>query len=485
MKKQISLILLAAVLASVFACEGRQNDVADETTAGDTTPEVTTELTDGLPDKNMDGFTFNIHHSTQASMSWVNLELDAEAENGEHLNDAIYKRNQYIEERFKCKLNITEAPWNENAGNFRSIVMAGDNPYDIFFIYGNRVMSNLDSIADFKNVPHINLDAEYWNPLATGAFNVGGKQIAVAGNYTLSYLSSAGCFIYNKRIADENKTGSMYDLVRSGKWTTDKFFEIARKGTRDLDGNGKYDENDQFGIISESAKAFYDSMVSGANIYYLEKDSEGYPVFRLAKNEKGVSFFQKLVNVMKTDPYMYFDDSKDVNTATDTVKFDSGNALFMRTRTNFIGNYREMKDDFGILPIPKYDESQEDYVTNCGVGEIAVLPRSYDKSRLDNVGILLEAMAFRSQQTVVPTYKEVLLQTKFTRDEDSGEMIDIVFSGISFDLAGVAYESIFTFPVMNNIFIPREDVVVSTLESVSNSFEAELEKLKAAVAEMP
>lgn len=64
MKKQITLILLAAVLASVFACEGRQNDVADETTAGDTTPEVTTELTDGLPDKNMEDFEFNIHHST-------------------------------------------------------------------------------------------------------------------------------------------------------------------------------------------------------------------------------------------------------------------------------------------------------------------------------------------------------------------------------------------------------------------------------------
>ena len=169
MKKQITLILLAAVLASAFACEGRQNDVTDETTAGDTTPEVTTELTDGLPDKNMEDFEFNIHHSTQSSMSWVNLELDAEAENGEYLNDAIYKRNQYIEERFKCNLNITEAPWDDNAVNFRSIVMAGDNPYDIFFIYGNRVMGNLDSIADFNNIPHINLEKDWWNPLATSA----------------------------------------------------------------------------------------------------------------------------------------------------------------------------------------------------------------------------------------------------------------------------------------------------------------------------
>lgn len=485
MKKQITLILLAAVLASTFACEGRQNDVTDETTAGDTTSEVTTELTDGLPDKNMEDFTFNIHHSTQASMSWVNLELNAEAENGEYLNDAIYKRNQYIEERFKCNLNITEAHWDDNASNFRSIVMAGDNPYDIFFIYGNRVMGNLDSIADFNNIPHINLEKDWWNPLATSAYNVGGKQIAAAGNYTLSYLSSAGCFIYNKRIADELKTENMYDLVRNGGWTVDKFFEIARKGTRDLDGNGEYDENDQFGIISESAKAFYDSMIIGSDIHYLERDSDGYPAFTLKTNEKGISFFQKLVSVMKTDPYMYFDDSNDVNTATNTIKFENGNGLFMRTRTNYISNYRNMKDDFGILPIPKYDEKQERYITNCGVGEIAVLPRSYDESRLDNVGILLEAMAFRSQQTVVPTYKEVLLQTKFTRDEDSGEMVDMIFKGIAFDLAIVAYEGTFTGPVMNNIFIPREDVVVSTFESVSNTFDSDLASLKAAVADMP
>lgn len=486
MKKQISIILLAAVLSSAASCGGEgQPEVTDGTTEGGTTPEVTTELTDGLPDKDMEGFTFNIHHSTQASMSWVNLELNAEAENGEYLNDAIFKRNQYIEERFRCELNITEAPWSDNASNFRSIVMAGDNPYDIFFIYGNRVMGNLDSIADFNSIPHINLDAEWWNPLATSAYNVGGKQLAVAGNYTLSYLSSAGCFIYNKRIADELKTENMYNLVRNGGWTVDKFFEIARKGTRDLDGNGSYDENDQFGIISESAKAFYDSMIIGSDIHYLERDSDGYPAFTLKTNEKGVSFFQKLVSAMKTDPYMYFDDSNDVNTATDTIKFENGHALFMRTRTNYISNYRDMKDDFGILPIPKYDEKQEKYITQCGVGEIAVLPRSCDDSRLDNIGILLEAMAFRSQQTVVPTYKEVLLQTKFTRDEDSGEMVDIVFKGISFDLGVVAYEGIFTKPIMNNIFIPREDVVVSTLESVSNSFDAELGSLKAAVEEMP
>lgn len=487
MKKQLSLILLAAILASAAACSDAKTP-GNETSGlvTDDTVGVTTELGDGLPDKDMTGFSFNIHHSTQSSMSWVNLELNAEAENGDYLNDAIFKRNRYIEERFKCELNITEDSWDNNANNFRSIVMSGDNMYDIFFLYGNRVMSNLDCMADFNNVPHLNLDKEWWNPLATGAYNVGGKQLAVAGNYTLSYLSSAGCFIFNKRIYETLGTNeSLYDLVRDGKWTDDKLFEIARKAVRDLDGNGKYDLNDQFGIISESQKAFFNSIIGGADIYYITKGSDGYPEFSLKSNEKGISFIQKLVDVCNTDPYMYYDSSKDPNTASDDVKFENGSALFMRTRTNYISNFRNMKDDFGIIPSPKYDEKQEIYITNSGVGEIAVLPRSFDKDRLDNIGILLEAMAFRSQQTIVPTYKEILLQTKFTRDEESGEMIDIIFSGISFDLGGVAFESTVTSPVMTDIFIPRNNAVVSAFETISNRFDNTIENIRIEVDDMP
>ena len=231
MKKQITLILLAAVLASTFACEGRQNDVTDETTAGDTTPEVTTELTDGLPDKNMEDFEFNIHHSTQASMSWVNLELDAEAENGEYLNDAIYKRNQYIEERFKCNLNITEAHWDDNASNFRSIVMAGDNPYDIFFIYGNRVMGNLDSIADFNNIPHINLEKDWWNPARDERLQCRRKADCRRGQlHALLSLERRMLHLQQENSRRARATENMYDLVRNGRLDGRQVLRNREKG---------------------------------------------------------------------------------------------------------------------------------------------------------------------------------------------------------------------------------------------------------------
>lgn len=69
-------------------------------TPGETTPAVE-KLSDGLPDKNMDGFELKILHCSQDWMNWVNVQLDAEAENGDLVNDAIYRRNVATEERFK------------------------------------------------------------------------------------------------------------------------------------------------------------------------------------------------------------------------------------------------------------------------------------------------------------------------------------------------------------------------------------------------
>ena len=149
----------------------------------------------------------------------------------------------------------------------------------------------------------------------------------------------------------------------------------------------------------------------------------------------------------------------------------------MRTRTNYISNYRNMKDDFGILPIPKYDEKQERYITNCGVGEIAVLPRSYDESRLDNVGILLEALAYDTNKSIIPEYKEVLLKTKYARDNESEDMIDIVIDSVSFEFGLNAWQDTVANPLVKNIFVARNPSVASTLASMQKSVNAQIEKL--------
>lgn len=126
--------------------------------------------------------------------------------------------------------------------------MSGDNPYDIIMVYGISTMGLVDNYADIGKIPYLSLDEHWWNPDATSVFRLGGKQLCAAGAFSLSYASTANCFLFNKRIYNEMNTGkSLYDLVDSGKWTTDKYFEIAAKAARDLNGDSKMDGSDLWG----------------------------------------------------------------------------------------------------------------------------------------------------------------------------------------------------------------------------------------------
>jgi hypothetical protein len=54
---------------------------------------------------------------------------------------------------------------------------------------------------------------------------------------------------------------------------------------------------------------------------------------------------------------------------------------------------------------------------------------------LEKVGAIMEAMSAESRKTVVPAFYEIALKTKYARDEESAEMIDIIREGISYNFA--------------------------------------------------
>ena len=99
--------------------------------------------------------------------------------------------------------------------------------------------------------------------------------------------------------------------------------------------------------------------------------------------------------------------------------------------------------------------------------------------------MLLEAMCFYSQENIVPTYKEVVVQTKTTRDDESIEMLDYVFDGISFDYGVVVLANDTTNVLMTNVFRPKATTLVSTLTTMKTKLDAKIGDIIAAVDEMP
>ena len=82
--------------------------------------------------------------------------------------------------------------------------------------------------------------------------------------------------------------------------------------------------------------------------------------------------------------------------------------------------------DFGILPLPKYNAEQTKY-TNSLMPEIAAFPVVIKDAEMSQ--IVLEALNAASYKDVAPSYYEVILQRKLTRDNDSAAMIDLILDG--------------------------------------------------------
>ena len=86
-----------------------------------------------------------------------------------------------------------------------------------------------------------------------------------------------------------------------------------------------------------------------------------------------------------------------------------------------------MTDDYGIVPMPKYDESQEEYISPVALwAYFLTVPVTH--ADLDTSSKILDAMSYVSYRDIVPVYYDIVLQVKNIRDEETSDMLDIISS---------------------------------------------------------
>lgn len=483
MKKQALTFLLIAALLSV-SC-GTETVKPDDGTTGGTTPEVTTVPEgDGLPEMKMDGWEMRVLNYTEDSLSWVNTRIIVEEQSGDVLDDAIYERNTSLEERFDFRIVTDEVGQFDVSAAVAKNVLAGDDSYDIYVMSEGMSASYLPYTLDWHNIPYLSLDKAWWNPAATSVYEFGGKQTALAGNMTLAAASRAVCTVFNKRIWNElgDSSVDLYQLVRDGKWTLDRFIEYSKTVNKDMNGDTVWDEKDVYGMfMGRGFKGYIASFLCASGMNFTEKNADGLDEFTLYKNEKALDLMKKLVDAWSEgDGYTYYEGG--VHGPSISMFFENGHALFSQRVPNDVYKLRTMEDDIGILPMPKYDEEQESYCSAAWGGAVWTLPKTFDMNKEDNLGTVLEAMSYYGYKDVIPVYKEVALKTKTARDDESSDMLDIVFSTIYFDFGtNIMYDAVIAESFLKDIFNSKSaDTIVSSMEKAR----PEIEKYIADIFEM-
>jgi len=138
---------------------------------------------------------------------------------------------------------------------------------------------------------------------------------------------------------------------------------------------------------------------------------------------------------------------------------------------------REMDSDFGILPTPKYDEHQQNYYSfvhpwaanACGVLITAKNP--------ERSAVILEEMAYQSMISVTPVYYELSIKTKFARDEESAEMLDLIFRNRVCDTGYLYNIGNFVTGLEDLIFGRRQNTFASFIEANEARAQATLDEI--------
>ena len=486
--KQITALLLASLLLASCASAGTSEV---ETTGAATDAETTintAELTemekralmeDDLPEKDFGGKDFRI--STKRGTMY---EIDEEEETGDIIEDALYARNRRIEERFNIKIVpvITEAgDGNTHVNEVRQSIMAADDAFDLSatYVFTTGPLVTDGCFLNWLNMPYNDLSKPWWIGGVNDKFRVGDAIYAATGDMCVSTLKLTYGVFYNRtRGADYDLNETIYDTIREGKWTIDKFIEMTRDVYVDVNGDGERGNTDFYGFTAEKATNL-DVYTFAFDIPLVKNNEDGVPELAI-NTPKTIEAVEK-VNKLYWDgvgSYIPEDYMEPIH------MFRSGNALFTTTYlTNAFSTFRDMTDDYSILPYPKWDEAQEKYMTGA-MDNYSVLGVPVTVSDLEMVSIITESLNIESYKTLFPTYYEQALQSKYARDAESIEMIDILMAGRNFDFCTLFSSTIIGIPFMvRELVAGKSTAFASKYKSLEKGAQKGLEKVLKAYEE--
>ncbi len=504
MKRRITCLLLALLMlsasAGMYSCgDGGKNDeetkgqneTAPEASGGESESDEATAETDApLTDKekrqlisdDLPDTTFNgneIRFCTYSDTDYTQ-EISVEDLNGEACNDSIYNRNLNVEKRFDVKITgiADSAPWSK-AGD---VAKAGTDDYHVigFFDYLAYIPINAQALVNWCDVPHVNLEKPWHNQLSNNDSTINGKLFGITSDLAITSLTYTIAIFMNIPLAENYgfTTESVYDTVKEGKWTIDYFTNAISTMYEDKDGNGKRDVTDTYGfgyVTMNPADVWltaFDQKICTPN------DQGGLDI--LFMSDKTVSILDKLLEMHINNPGFIEYDSGVTGIYYEEKAFKGRSLVFAPLRFNAaFAQLRDMEDPYTILPYPKWDENQERYLTKADDKyTLFGIPTSVYND-LDFVGTIYEALSAESYKTVFPEYYDTALKGKYSTDETTAEMVDIIFSGRLFDFSYQFGDSVFArVPYMiRDMLVSQKNTLASTYKAKEKALTKSLNKM--------
>ncbi len=443
MIKRVFSIILAVILTATYLVScGSDENIIEEKTHTNNNESLIDPVLDEI-DEYVDELAAEYNFDGR-SFTWIGSGGEApekEEETGDIENDALYHRQRDIEDKFGIdwtnytSQSVDDSGIHPTIENVLRDVMAGTNAYDAGYGTALGVTQSLllnGALVDVSDYDVIDLTRQWWPQRLQDTYNICGSIFFLNGPVVSSNYMDTYCVMFNKQVAVDYSIDGLYSIVKSGEWTFDKMFEIASVIPSNENGSGAYRYAQPNGMailhangetltkFDEMGRPYVSSEYSAELSDICDKMSAVFGDDAQCVNRKG-ELTAKFEDLSKKYEYGSFGEM-----------FINNKVLFYFGTTQESAELRREEVEFGILPMPKKDVEQDNYISYAKNWFNVFVPKSTKDEKVTDV--IVEVMAALGLKYIKPAYYDNILKSRSTYDIDSREMIDLILETKTYDM---------------------------------------------------
>lgn len=446
--KLLLLLLTAAMLLCAFGC--KQAEEPDrQTTQPETTqaPKETGEF-DNYPgtfkeERYSEIRDFEVAVPESDSNGYFCLSC-TEDFNGSQVHDSMVRRDSMLYEKHGISVTYNTFPANDNGVTLRQTVQnaLSSNIRTSDMIGGGLnycilPLNDMGFLYHINQAEYVNFDNPWWaSYFIDGVAYKGNVNYAAAmalgpGFFGAPYTMICNLYLQNQGIYLPDGTQmDIFELVETGEWTLEVFYDITREYTLDLNHDDKIipaDDRLAYAHIRSFITAGCHYIAAGMK--FSSWDEAGNIKVDLT-DETVVNCVDRLQGIFDTLKDNWHDTLWD----NQIQIFMNGHALFFGNSMTYIANLTQMVADYAIIPLPKGSADQKSYYTgiNTWTSAYIAIPRQVEDPEF--IGHTLELLGYYAYTEVRPVLYDKIICVRLERDLRQRDIMDTIYGSLYTDL---------------------------------------------------
>ncbi len=375
-------------------------------------------------------FTFETEDDTSTDGWFTFKEVYPDATFTDAISIAVRERNALVEKLYNCKINMLHSA---ACGTYVNADLTSQK-YTVDFYtceYGMEVCKMYNG-NNYNLLNYIETTNPWWDQRFVNTYSIkdnnGTKALcSIVGDFSLSSFRATHALTVNKTVYENcGITDDVYDLVRTGKWTVDKFSEMVKLAKNDTSGDGKfaYADGDTMGWV-RTGHAFR-GLYCGGGLPIVTNDDGVFHFAMADAADEWTSIVNAAIDTWAQEG------TETIGYTNVRLAMEEGKTLFASEIIAIVEYMVDANNLFiGFLPYPKISEAQENYghyVDN----HLAPYGMPVSVTNPELSGQFFEVYAYHSRAIV----REAFLNTysfTYCTDAESYDMLNIILDSRTYE----------------------------------------------------